>query len=116
MRRLFLPAVVAVALTLPAAAHGKTYYGTVGPAKTITLRNAAGTLVTRVPRGFHRFVIRDRSAVHNFHLLGGGIHKRTGVVFTGRRVWTGVRIRAGVRYTYFCEPHPEDMTRTFRGV
>jgi hypothetical protein len=116
MRRLFLPAAAAVALTLPAAAHGKTYYGKVGPSQTITLRNAAGTIVRRVPRGLHTFVIRDRSARHNFHLLGGGLHRRTGVVFTGRRIWTGVRIRAGVTYTYFCEPHPENMTRTFRGV
>jgi hypothetical protein len=116
MRRLFLLTAALAVLALPAAADAKTYYGTVGPAKTISLKRADGTIVRRVPAGLHRFVIRDRSARHNFHLLGGGLHKRTGVVFVGTRIWTGVRIRKGVTYTYFCEPHPEDMTRTFRGI
>jgi hypothetical protein len=116
MRRLLLLTAAVAVLALPAAAQGKTYYGTVGPTRTITLKRADGTLVRRVPAGLHRFVIRDRSARHNFHLLGGGLHRRTGVVFVGTRTWTEVRIRSGVTYTYFCEPHPDVMTRTFRGV
>jgi hypothetical protein len=116
MRRLLLFTTVFAVLALPAAAHGKTFYGTVGPTRTITLKRADGTIVRRISAGLHKFVIRDRSARHNFHLLGGGLHKRTRVVFVGTRTWTGVRIRRGVTYTYFCEPHPDDMTRTFRGV
>lgn len=116
MRRL-LPLIAAAAvLVAPAAAQAKTYYGTVGPTRTITLKRADGTLVRRVPRGLHTFVIRDRSARHDFHLRGGGIHKLTGVAFVGRRVWRGLRIRAGVTYTYWCQPHANVMTRTFRGV
>jgi hypothetical protein len=110
-----LTAAVAV-LALPAAAHAKTYYGTVGPLKTISIKRADGTIVRRIPRGLHTFVIRDRSANHDFHLRGGGIHKFTGVSFVGQRTWSGVRIKLGVTYTYWCQPHAAVMTRTFRGV
>jgi hypothetical protein len=116
MRRLLLLTAAVAVLALPAAADAKTYYGTVGPTKVITLKNAAGTIVRRVPRGTHTFVIRDRSASHDFHLRGGGIHKLTGVAFVGRRTWSGLRIRAGVTYTYWCQPHASTMTRTFKGV
>jgi hypothetical protein len=116
MRRLLLLIAAAAVLALPAAAQAKTYYGTVGPTKVITLKNAAGTIVRRVPRGTHTFVIRDRSAKHDFHLRGGGIHKLTGLSFVGKRTWSGLRIRVGVTYTYWCQPHADVMTRTFRGV
>jgi hypothetical protein len=57
----------ALLFAAPAAADARTYYGTVGPGATITV-NRNGVRVTRVPAGLHTFVIRDRSAVHNFHL------------------------------------------------
>lgn len=116
MRRLLVLSAAVGVLALPAAAHGKTYYGTVGPTKTITLKRADGTIVRRVPRGVHTFVIRDRSAKHDFHLIGGGIHKFTGLAFVGRRTWSGLRIRVGVTYTYWCQPHADVMTRIFKGV
>jgi hypothetical protein len=116
MRHLLLLIAVAAVLVSPAAAQAKTFYGTVGPTSTITLKRADGTIVRRVARGYHTFVIRDRSARHDFHLRGGGIHKLTGVSFVGQRTWRGLRIRAGVTYTYWCQPHASAMTRTFRGV
>lgn len=116
MRRLFLVTAAVAVLALPAAADAKTYYGTVGPRKTISLKRADGTIVRRIPRGTHTFVIRDRSASHDFHLIGGGIHKLTGLSFVGQRTWSGLRIRVGVTYTYWCQPHADVMTRTFRGV
>lgn len=116
MRRLLFLAGLLTVLALPAAAQGKTYYGTVGPTKTISLKRADGTIVRRVPRGLHTFVIRDRSAKHDFHLIGGGIHKFTGLAFVGQRTWSGLRIRADLKYTYWCQPHADVMTRTFKGV
>lgn len=116
MRRLLLLIAAAAVLVFPAAAHGKTYYATVAGTKTITLKRADGTIVRRVPRGLHTFVIRDRSAIHDFHLRGGGIHRFTGVAFVGQRTWSGLRIRAGVTYTYWCQPHADVMTRRFKGV
>jgi hypothetical protein len=116
MRRLLLFLTAAALLGAPAAAEARTFYGTVGPGTTIALKRADGTLVRRVPAGYHRFVIRDRSAQHNFHLRGGGVDRRTGVAFAGTRTWTGVRIRRGIVYTYYCEPHASTMRRTFSGV
>jgi len=116
MRRLLLLIAATAMLVTPAVAQAKTYYGTVGPTKTITLKRADGTIVRRVPRGTHTFVIKDRSAKHDFHLRGGGIHKFTGLAFVGQRTWSGLRIRVGVTYTYWCRPHADVMTRTFKGV
>lgn len=116
MRRLILVSAALAVLVLPASAQAKTYYGSVGPTKVITLKNAAGTIVRRVPRGTHTFVIKDRSTKHDFHLSGGGIHKFTGLGFVGQRTWSGLRIKVDVTYTYWCQPHADVMTRTFKGV
>ena len=101
-------AVVAVlALLAPATAKARTFYGTVGPGSTITLKRADGTIVRRVKHGRHTFVIRDRSSTHNFHLFGPGLDRRTGVAFTGRRRWI-VTLHAGI-YRYRCDPHRTTM-------
>jgi len=118
--RLMLAAtVVTVALLIPAAADARTYYGFVGPGPTITLKNkrVGGVKVRRIPAGLHTFVIRDRSAAHNFRLLlRGRVLRATTVPFVGRRVWRGVRIRAARTYVYDCRPHRTNMRGTFRGV
>jgi hypothetical protein len=117
-RRLYV-AVVAGALALgllaAAPAYGATYYGTVGPGAVITLKNAAGVKVTRIRAGAHRFVIRDRSDDHNFHLVKPGTDLRTGVAFRGTRTWS-VRVAKGVAYRYVCDPHASFMRGSFRGV
>jgi hypothetical protein len=117
-RRLHLAvatAVAAIGLIGAAPSHAATYYGTVGPGATITLKNAAGVTVTRIRAGTHTFVIRDRSAAHNFHLVKPGTDRRTGVSFRGRRTWS-VRIRRGIIYRYRCDPHASSMRGSFRGV
>ena len=117
-RRLDLAVVTAVAglgLLRAAPSQAATYYGTVGPGATITLKNAAGANVARIRAGTHRFVIRDRSDDHNFHLVKPGTDRRTGVSFRGTRTWS-VRIARGVTYRYRCDPHPSSMRGSFRGV
>ena len=110
-----LIAVLAVfALLAPAAAQANTYYGRVGPSSTITLKRGDGTNVRRVPHGRHTFVIRDRSSSHNFHLLGQGVDRKTGVAFTGRRRWS-VRLRVGT-YRFRCDPHRSTMRGSFTVV
>jgi hypothetical protein len=118
-RLMLTTAVVAVALLVPASADARTYYGFVGPGFTITLKNkrVGGRTVARIPAGRHTFVIRDRSADHNFRLLHRGtVLRATTVPFVGRRVWRGVRIRAARTYVYDCRPHRTSMRGTFRGV
>ena len=106
----------AVALALPAISHGatRTLYAAVGPNDTITLKTARGTRVRNVRAGTYTIVVRDRGAEHNFRLFGRGLSKATGVSFVGKKVWKRVRLRAGRRYTFQCDPHADHMRGTFR--
>lgn len=117
-QRLAVLAVLAVltvfTLLAPATASARTFYGKVGPGATITLERANGTVVRRIASGRHTFVIRDRSSMHNFHLLGPGVDKRTRVAFTGRRRWT-VTLSDG-SHRYRCDPHRATMRGRFTVV
>ena len=117
-RLLLLAAVIAVSGTVlvaqTSAMATPKLNGTVGPGFTITLKRADGTIVRRVQHGRHTFVIRDRSSIHNFHLFGPSVDRRTGVAFTGRRRWS-VRLRTGT-YRYRCDPHRTTMRGRFTVV
>ena len=90
-----------------AQAQGTTQLtGTVGPGFTITLKSRTKAVKTLVPAKY-TFVINDRSNLHNFHLSGPGVNKKTTVAFTGTTRWT-VTLRAGT-YTYVCDPHATAM-------
>jgi len=110
--RALLVAVPVALLVAPAAQAYTTFYGTVGPGTTIVLKRANGTVVRNASRGNKTFVIRDRSASHNFHLYGRGVDRRTGVAFVGTRTWSPVLLRVG-RYTIVCDRHPTTMVRRF---
>jgi len=113
--RIVLGLGAATAFLAPAGpAMAATFYGSVGPGMTITLKRGNGNDVTSVAPGRHTFVIRDRSTAHNFVLLRGQTElRRTGVEFRGKRTWT-VRIRRGARYRYHCSTHPTAMRGSFR--
>jgi plastocyanin len=87
--------------------------GSVGPAFTISLRTVAGRLVRSLRAGVYRIVVRDRSRMHNFHLSGPGVNRRTGVPFSGAVTWN-VRFRAGATYRFVCDPHARTMRGSFR--
>jgi hypothetical protein len=110
--RALLVAVPVALLAAPAAQAYPTFYGTVGPGTTIVLKRANGTVVRNASRGNKTFVIRDRSAAHNFHLYGRGVDRRTGVAFVGKRIWSPLLLRVG-RYTIVCDRHPLTMVRRF---
>jgi hypothetical protein len=108
-----LLAAAVVALAGGGSAEGSTFYGKVGPTRTITLKNAAGNVVTSIRKGRHTFVINDTSGVHNFILARGDTNiRKTTIEFTGTVTWT-VRIRRGKIYRYYCSVHSEAMSRTF---
>jgi hypothetical protein len=86
--------------------------GRVGPGRTISLKTAAGAVVKSVPAGTYQVAARDSTKTDNFHLLGPGVNKRTGVKFRGSRTWT-VTFRAGQKYTVRSDAHPKTMRRTF---
>jgi hypothetical protein len=82
--------------------------GTVGPRKTISLRDSVGKLTTIVA-GPVVLTVNDRTRVDNFHLTGPGVNRKTGVAFRGRVAWR-LTLRPG-RYTY-----RSDKRKTLRGA
>ncbi len=72
---------------------------TVGPTALITLRNAAGSRVTALKAGVYDVVVRDRSRIHNAHLVGTGVNRKTGLVATVTVTWR-LRLRVGLLRFY----------------
>ena len=115
MRSLLLGALAAAAVAAPAAslaAPAKTVNGTVGPGFTIGL-TIRGKKVTQLKAGAaYRFVISDRSSIHDFHLSGPGLNRvLTGVAFTGTRSFV-FTLRKG-NYRFVCDPHSDFMHGRF---
>ena len=96
----------------PPPSRVTTLFATVGPGATISLRTRSGRRVSRVRRGRYRIVVRDRSSMHNFHLRGRGVNKRTTVGFRGSTTWA-LTLRPGI-YRFVCDPHARRMRGSFR--
>jgi plastocyanin len=99
----------------PAPRPGTRLIATVGPGFTISLRTVRGARVTRLRRGRYVITVRDRSRMHNFHLFGRGVNKRTTAGFRGTTTWR-VTFRRGARYRFRCDPHPTRMRGSFRAT
>lgn len=111
-RALCIAAVAVAAMLLPSAAWAQTkLIGTVGPGFTISLRDTAGANVTRLPVGAYEIEVDDRSAEHNFHLMGPGVDRFTEVEEIGKVTWR-VNLVDGV-YTFQCDPHATMMNGRF---
>ena len=88
--------------------------GSVGPGFSIKLE-LGGRNVTRLTHGPYRFVINDRSSIHDFHLTGPGLNRiLTTVDFVGTKSVV-LTLKKGV-YKYVCDPHSELMHGSFRVV
>jgi plastocyanin len=94
------------------AATAKTVNGTVGPGFTITL-TMQGKNVTKLKAGkAYRFVISDRSSIHDFHLSGPGVNRVfTSVEFTGTKSFV-LTLKKG-SYRFVCDPHSAIMHGRF---
>jgi hypothetical protein len=68
---------------------------TVGPKAAISLRSGAGARLHHLVPGRYAITVRDRSKVHNFHLVGKGVDRKTALAKTGTTTWT-VRLSAGL--------------------
>lgn len=114
-RYLLLAALALAALAATgsgSAATPKAVTGTVGPGFTIGL-TLQGKKVTKLKAGTpYRFVIRDRSASHDFHLRGPGVNRVfTSVGFTGTKSAV-LKLKKGT-YRFFCDPHAPIMHGRF---
>ena len=86
--------------------------GRVGPKKTISLKTAGGAVVKKLKAGTFRIAVKDSTKVDNFHLLGPGVNRKTGVKFRGSVSWT-VKFTAGKKYTVRSDAHKKLLRRTF---
>jgi plastocyanin len=90
-------ATLALASSSLAAADANTLTGTVGPGFTITMNKKV------VKAGTYAITIHDLASIHDFHLTGPGVNKKTSVAGTGTTKWT-VRLKKGT-YHFVCDPH-----------
>jgi plastocyanin len=109
-------AVIATVVAAPGQASApKTVKGTVGPGFTIRL-TMGGKKVTNLKKGVpYRFMISDRSSIHDYHLVGPGLNRMlTTVGFAGTKSFV-LRLKKG-SYRFFCDPHSAEMHGSFRVV
>ena len=97
---------IAAAGTLAAASLGSAtapkLVGTSGPGFTIEV-TMGGKDVKTLKAGTYTIVVHDKSSIHNFHLIGPGVNKKTAVSGSATQTWT-VKLRKGT-YTYQCDVH-----------
>jgi len=76
--------------------------GEAGPGFSIEVTKA-GKDVKTLKAGKYTIKVEDKGSIHNFHLMGPGVNKKTGVSFTGETTWK-LTLKPG-KYTYQCDPH-----------
>ncbi len=109
--KLFALAALVAALAVPSAlAATPKLVGADGPGFTITLTQG-GKKVSKLKAGTYSITIHDKSNIHNFHLTGPGVDKKTGVGFVGSTTWK-VTLKKGT-YKYVCDPHATIMHGSF---
>jgi plastocyanin len=114
-RLALIAAAALAALASPASALAQErLIATVGTNDTqvITLTHANGSPVGDIPAGTYTIEVRDRSRMHNFHLSGPGVDRRTTVEEIATDTWV-VTFRDQSVYTFLCEAHPTTMRDNF---
>jgi plastocyanin len=81
---------------------------TAGPGFTISLKTSAGRAVKTMTTGTYTVAVRDRSNLHNAHLVGPGYNRRTTVPFVGSQTWKVKLARIGT-LRFLCDPHASQM-------
>ena len=105
-------ALAALALSALGQAATPRLVGETGPSFSIEVTKG-GKDVKTLKRGTYKIKVEDKSSMHNFHLFGPGLNKKTGVSFKGTRTWT-IKLKKG-KYTYQCDPHAANgMKGSFR--
>jgi plastocyanin len=106
MKRIIVLAVAAALAAFALSGLGQAatpkLVGTSGPGYTIEVTKG-GKDVKTLKAGTYKIVVRDKSSVHNFHLFGPGLNKKTSVSGTGTKTWT-IKLKKG-KYTYQCDIH-----------
>ena len=112
IRFALLAAVIAsLVIAATASAAPVKLSGVVGPAFNISLKKGTKKVTTLKP-GKYTITVADKSSIHNFHLTGPGVNKKTGVGTTGITTWT-VTLKKGT-YKFVCDPHAAIMKGSFK--
>ena len=82
----------------------------VGPKRTIWLKTASGSAVKTLKAGAYKISVRDASKTDNFHLVGPGVNKKTGVKFRGAVTWN-LKLKAG-KHSFRSDAHKK-LRRAF---
>ena len=78
---------------------------TSGPAFVITLKTAKGKAVKTMKRGTYTMVVRDRSRIHNAHVIAPGFNRKTSpLTYKGSQTWK-VKLRKTGTLRFLCDPH-----------
>ena len=101
---------IALAVLVAALAVPTALAGTDGPGFTITLKQGGKTVKT-LKAGTYTITVQDKSNIHNFHLTGPGVNRKTSVGGTGTTKWT-LTLRKGT-YLFVCDPHKTSMKGSF---
>jgi hypothetical protein len=80
---------------------------TVGPKNTISLKSASGATLKTVKAGVYSISVRDRSKLHNFHLVGKGVNRKSGLAGMGTLIWK-VTLSAGP-LRFFSDKSPKTV-------
>jgi len=98
--------------TAGSAGSPKKVDGSVGPGFSIKL-TLGGKAVTTLKAGVaYAFTVKDKAAIHDFHLTGPGVNKViTSVPFTGTKIVV-LTLKKGT-YRYVCDPHASSMKGSF---
>jgi plastocyanin len=94
----------------PPPASSKKLLLTAGPGYAITLKTAAGKTAKSVKLGTYTVVVRDRSTIHNAHLVAPGFDRRTTVPFVGTKTWKVKLAKTGT-LRFQCDPHASQGMR-----
>jgi plastocyanin len=107
----FTVAVAAAILVSPVQAKSSGLKGEVGPGYSIEVEKGNKDLKT-IKAGTYKIKVEDKASIHNFHLKGPGLNKKTGISYKGETTWT-IKLKPGT-YTYQCDPHAsQGMKGTF---
>ena len=80
---------------------------TVGPKNAISLKSASGATLKTVKAGAYAITVRDRSKVHNFHLVGKGVNRKSALAAMGTLTWK-VKLSAGA-LRFFSDKSPKTV-------
>jgi plastocyanin len=111
IKGLLIGALAAAVFAATGTAKTPGLVGEVGPGFKIEVKLNDNDLKT-IKAGTYKLKIEDKASIHDFHLIGPGVNKKTSVSGTGDHTWT-VRLKKGT-YRYICDPHASVMKGSFK--